>query len=94
MINIFIWNTYSLVNYRNNQVFVIAVYIYQYNPTVYQGLTETLPSVDDSAWIAPGFWRVPDAPLLEYSLSEFASAWSDIVANKESSRFILIETWN
>jgi len=69
--------------------------VHRYNPVVYQGLTNTLPNVDDSAWISPGFWRVPEEnPRLDYSLSEFTAAWNNIVANKQSSRFILIETWN
>jgi hypothetical protein len=68
--------------------------IHSYSPVVYQGLTDTLPNVDDSAWIAPGFWGVGESPRLERSLSEFTSAWNNIVVNRDSYRFILIETWN
>jgi len=68
--------------------------IHSYHPIVYQGFTNTLPNVDDSAWIAPGFWGVGESPRLEHSLSEFKSAWNNIVANRDSYRFILIETWN
>ena len=69
--------------------------VHSYRPVVYQGLTDTLPNVDDSAWIAPGFWKVPEErPRLEHSLSEFTSAWNNIVENRDSYRFILIETWN
>ena len=69
--------------------------IHSYSPVVYQGLTDTLPNVDDSAWIAPGFWKVPEErPRLEHSLSEFTSAWNNIVEKRDSYRFILIETWN
>jgi hypothetical protein len=68
--------------------------IHSYSPIVRQGLTNTLPNVDDSAWISPGFWGVGESPLLERSLSEFKSAWDNIIANRESYRFILIETWN
>jgi len=68
--------------------------VHLYCPVVYQGLTDTLPNVDDSAWIAPGFWGIGESPRLEHSLSEFTSAWNDIVANRENYRFILIETWN
>ena len=68
--------------------------IHAYSPIVYQGYTESLPNADDSAWISPGFWGVGESPLLERSLSKFKSAWDNIVANRESYRFILIETWN
>ncbi len=69
--------------------------IHRYNPTIYQGLTDTLPDVDDSAWIAPGFWKVwEENPRLEYSLSEFTSAWNNIVLDRERSRFKFVETWN
>ncbi|UCE46623.1 MAG: hypothetical protein JSW47_13490, partial [Phycisphaerales bacterium] len=68
--------------------------IHSYNSIVRQGLTDTLPNVDDSAWISPGFWGVGENPRLEHSLSEFKSAWNNIVANRDSYRFILIETWN
>ncbi|MFB0552662.1 MAG: hypothetical protein ACETWQ_05030 [Phycisphaerae bacterium] len=68
--------------------------VHLYIPIVYQGLTNTLPNADDSAWISPGFWSVGESPLLERSLSEFKSAWDNIVANRKSYRFILIETWN
>ncbi|MHC4464099.1 MAG: glycoside hydrolase family 71/99 protein [Planctomycetota bacterium] len=68
--------------------------IHSYNSIVRQGLTNTLPNVDDSAWISPGFWGVGESPRLEHSLSEFKSAWNNIVANRDSYRFILIETWN
>lgn len=68
--------------------------VHNYHPVVYQGYTHTLPDVDDSAWIAPGFHYPTNSPLLERSLSEFASAWDNIVANQNRCRFILIETWN
>ena len=68
--------------------------IHSYNPIVRQGFTDTLPNVDDSAWISPGFWAWAEDPRLERSLSEFKSAWNNIVTNRESYRFILIETWN
>jgi len=69
--------------------------IHSYCPIVRQGFTDTLlPYADDSAWISPGFWAWVEDPRLERSLSEFKSAWNNIVANRESYRFILIETWN
>jgi hypothetical protein len=69
--------------------------VHHYRPVVYQGLTDTVPNMDDSAWIAPGFWKIPEErPRLEHSLSEFTSAWNNIVENRDSCRFILIETWN
>jgi len=68
--------------------------VHSYNPVVYQGHTDTLPNVDDSAWISPGFWKYGDSPVLERSLSEFASAWDNIIENNASYRFVLIETWN
>ena len=69
--------------------------VHSYHPVVYQGCTDTLPDVDDSAWIAPGFYFPTDeSPRLERSLDEFTSAWSDIVANRNRCRFVLIETWN
>jgi hypothetical protein len=69
--------------------------VHSYRPVVYQGFTDTIANVDDSAWIAPGFWKVPEErPRLEHSLSEFTSAWNNIVENRNSYRFILIETWN
>ncbi len=68
--------------------------VHSYSPIFYQGLTDTLPNVDDSAWISPGFWGIDESPRLERSLSEFTSAWNDIIANRENYRFILIETWN
>jgi len=68
--------------------------VHHYRPVVYQGFTDTLPNVDDSAWISPGFWGIGESPRLERSLSEFTSAWNNIVENRDSYRFILIETWN
>ncbi len=69
--------------------------IHAYIPIVRQGFTDTFfPNADDSAWISPGFWCIFEDPYLEHSLSEFKSAWNDIVANRENYRFILIETWN
>ncbi len=69
--------------------------VHSYHPVVYQGYTHALPDVDDSAWIAPGFYGIADqSPRLERSLSEFASAWNNIVANRNRCRFILVETWN
>jgi len=68
--------------------------VHSYHPVVYQGYTETLPNVDDSAWISPGFWSYGNSPVLERSLSEFDSAWNNIVENNAVCRFILIETWN
>ncbi len=69
--------------------------VHSYHPVVYQGYTHALPDVDDSAWIAPGFCGIADqSPRLERSLSEFASAWNNIVANRNRCRFILVETWN
>ena len=69
--------------------------VHSYSPIVRQGFTDTLlPYADDSAWISPGFWAWVEDPRLERSLSEFKSAWNNIVANRESYRFILIETWN
>ena len=68
--------------------------VHSYHPVVYQGCTETLPDVDDSAWISPGFWSCGNDPVLKRSLNEFASAWDDIVENNAVCRFILIETWN
>jgi hypothetical protein len=68
--------------------------VHNYRPVVYQGNTDTLPNVDDSAWISPGFWSYGDSPVLERSLSEFKSAWNNIVEKKDSYRFVLIETWN
>jgi hypothetical protein len=68
--------------------------VHSYRPVVYQGYTETLPNADDSAWISPGFWGYGDSPVLERSLSEFKSAWNNIVEKKDSYRFVLIETWN
>jgi len=67
---------------------------HSYSPIYYQGLTNTLPNVDDSAWISPGFWGIGDNPRLERSLSEFKSAWDNIIANSDRYRFIFIETWN
>ncbi|MHC4702985.1 MAG: hypothetical protein ACYTFQ_20665, partial [Planctomycetota bacterium] len=69
--------------------------VHSYHPVVYQGCTHTLPDVDDSAWIAPGFhFPADESPRLKRSLSEFASAWDNIVANRDRCRFVLIETWN
>jgi hypothetical protein len=68
--------------------------VHNYNPVVYQGYTDTLPNTDDSAWISPGFWGYGNNPALERSLSEFASAWDNIIENKAGYRFVLIETWN
>jgi len=68
--------------------------VHSYHPVVYQGYTETLPDVDDSAWISPGFWSYGNSPVLKRSLSEFASAWNNIVENNAVCRFVLIETWN
>jgi len=68
--------------------------VHSYRPIVYQGCTDTLPDVDDSAWISPGFWKYGESPRLERSLSEFTSAWNNIIQKKESCRFFLIETWN
>ncbi len=68
--------------------------VHRYNSVVYQGYTDTLPNADDSAWISPGFWGYGDSPVLERSLSKFASAWDNIIENKASYRFVLIETWN
>jgi len=68
--------------------------VHSYHPIVYQGYTNTLPNVDDSAWISPGFWGYGNSPVLERSLSEFASAWDNIIENNASYRFVLIETWN
>jgi len=69
--------------------------IHRYSPIVYEGLTDTFPDMDDSAWISPGFWKVPEqSPRLEHSLSEFTSAWNSIVDNRKRFRFIFIETWN
>jgi hypothetical protein len=68
--------------------------VHSYHPVVYQGYTDTLPNADDSAWISPGFWKYGDNPVLDRSLSEFASAWDDIIEKKASYRFVLIETWN
>jgi hypothetical protein len=68
--------------------------VHSYNPVVYQGYTNTLPNADDSAWISPGFWGNGGNPALERSLSEFASAWDNIIKNKAGYRFVLIETWN
>ncbi|MHC4154991.1 MAG: right-handed parallel beta-helix repeat-containing protein [Planctomycetota bacterium] len=66
-----------------------------YDPVNRQGLTETTPNIDDTAWISPGFWLYSeDTYELEHSLSEFTSAWNNIVANRRRSRFIVIETWN
>jgi hypothetical protein len=67
---------------------------HSYSPIFYQGFTNTLPNVDDSAWISPGFWGIGDSPRLERSLIEFESAWHNIVSNRENYRFIFIETWN
>jgi hypothetical protein len=69
--------------------------VHSYHPVVYQGYTHALPDVDDSAWIAPGFYGIADeSPRLERSLSKFASAWNNIIANRNRCRFILVETWN
>jgi len=68
--------------------------VHSYRPVVYQGYTNTLPNVDDSAWISPGFWKISEQPRLQRSLSDFISAWNNIVANRERCRFILVETWN
>jgi glycoprotein endo-alpha-1,2-mannosidase len=68
--------------------------VHSYRPVVYQGCTDTLPNIDDSAWLSPGFWKYGESPRLERSLSEFTSAWNNIIENKESCRFVLIETWN
>jgi hypothetical protein len=68
--------------------------VHSYRPVVYQGCTDTLPNIDDSAWISPGFWKYGESPRLERSLSEFTSAWNNTIENKESCRFVLIETWN
>jgi len=69
--------------------------VHNYHPIVYQGYTHTLPDVDDSAWVAPGFYsHSEENPLLERSLSDFTSAWHDVLANRNRFRFILIETWN
>jgi hypothetical protein len=69
--------------------------VHRYSPVDHRGFTDTLPNMDDSAWGSPGFWFIKDEnPSLERSLSEFATAWNNIVANRESYRFILIETWN
>jgi len=68
--------------------------VHSYHPVVYQGYTETLPDVDDSAWISPGFWSYNNSPVLKRSLSEFTSAWNNIAENNAVCRFVLIETWN
>jgi hypothetical protein len=45
--------------------------------------------------VAPGFYFVAaEEPQLERSLSEFTSAWNNVVANRNRCRFVLIETWN
>jgi len=69
--------------------------VHHYTPVVYGGATDTLPDVDDSAWISPGFWLVSDAnPVLPRSLSAFRAAWNAGVTERRRHRFVLIETWN
>ncbi|OHB67515.1 MAG: hypothetical protein A2Y77_13500 [Planctomycetes bacterium RBG_13_62_9] len=68
--------------------------IHQYSSPVRQGLTQTLPSTDDSAWVSPGYWGLGEPPRLERSLSDFAAAWNNVVAQRSSCRFVLVETWN
>jgi hypothetical protein len=69
--------------------------VHRYNPTNYQTLTTSPSAGDDSATLAPGFWRLSDEnPLLVRSLSNYTSAWNDIVDNRSNSRFKVIETWN
>lgn len=68
--------------------------VHNYNSVVYQGYTDTLPNTDDSAWISPGFWAYGGSPVLKRSLTEFTSAWNNIIDNNAGYRFVLIETWN
>jgi len=69
--------------------------VHQYNPVVYHGVTNSLPNVDDSAWVSPGFWKVGDSqPALPRSLAAFTSACNAVVSDRQRVRFILVETWN
>ncbi len=69
--------------------------VHQYNPVIYHGATNSLPKVDDSAWVSPGFWKVgEDQPLLPRSLAAFTSACNAAVSDRQRVRFILVETWN
>ena len=69
--------------------------VHSYCPVVDQGYTDTLPDIDDSAWIAPGFYATTEEePRLERSLGKFVSAWNDVLTNRNHVRFLLVETWN
>lgn len=69
--------------------------IHHYSPIIYGGATDTLPEVDDSAWVSPGFWGVSDTdPVLPRSLSAFRAEWNTHVVERQHHRFMLIETWN
>jgi len=68
--------------------------IHRYNPVAYQTLTTMGGTVDDSASVAPGFWRIGDQPALVRSLPQFTSACQSTAANHERSRFVFVETWS
>jgi len=68
--------------------------IHRYNPVAYQTLTSTADNVDDSASVAPGFWKIGESPRLNRSLTQFTSAWNNVTANHEKARFMFLETWN
>ncbi|MBI4578109.1 MAG: thrombospondin type 3 repeat-containing protein, partial [Planctomycetes bacterium] len=65
-----------------------------YNPVAYQTLTSNPDNADDSASVAPGFWKIGETVWLARSLPQFASAWNNVTANHEKARFLLLETWS
>jgi hypothetical protein len=69
--------------------------VHRYNPVVHHGSTSSLPNVDDSAWVSPGFWAIGQSqPVLSRSLAAFASACEAMVSERQRARFLLVETWN
>ncbi len=68
--------------------------VHHYNPLAYQSLTAGPLNADDSASVAPGFWKIGESVWLARSLAQFTSAWANVTANHENSRFKLLETWN
>ncbi|UCD28603.1 MAG: hypothetical protein JSV03_16230 [Planctomycetota bacterium] len=68
--------------------------VHRYAPANYQTLTTSPSAGDDSASLSPGFWKIYETVRLARSLSQYSSAWNDIVTNRWASRFKVIETWN
>jgi hypothetical protein len=69
--------------------------VHQYNPVVHHGVTSSLPNVDDSAWVSPGFWKTGESqPVLPRSLTTFTAACKIMVSERQQARFLLVETWN